>query len=180
MGEIKSTLDLVMERTRHLSLSDEERSRQQEEAYDKRLKGLLQQVADGTLTVDGFRDRSAALQAELKVSGRQALAAGIAGRLDPDQDNRVWMELFGAIAPAACAPVEQVADAYRKRRRALCQAGEKRLQACLARDHGISGSAVIPNPLKEPACRKDLADLKKQALADMRSRVRKAFSSDHT
>ena len=180
MGEIKSTLDLVMARTRHLSFSDEERIRQQEEAYDKRLKGLLQQLADGTLTVVGFRDRSTALQAELKVSGRQALAAGIADRLDPDRDNRFWMELLGAIEPAACAPVEQVTAAYRKRRRTIFQAGQNRLQACLARDHGISGSAVIPNPLKEPACRKDMAGLKQQALTDMRNSLQEAFSPDHT
>ena len=180
MGEIKSTLDLVMERTRHLSFSDEERTRQQKDAFDKRLQGLLQQVADGALTVDVVIDRIAALQAELNVNGRQPVAAGIVGRIDPDRDNRTWLDLLALLDPAVCAPLENVLADYRKNRSALLRSGEERLRDRLARDHGISGSAVIPNPLKEPACRQDLVDLKQRALSDIQSPRRPVLSSDQT
>jgi len=69
---------------------------------------------------------------------------------------------------------------YRKRRNTLLQAGEDRLRECLARDDGISGSAVIPNALKDPACRRSQIDLKQQALVDMRKSTPKPFSSDQT
>ena len=39
MTEIKSTLDLVMEKTRHLILSDEEKQEQKENEFKKKLKG---------------------------------------------------------------------------------------------------------------------------------------------
>ena len=49
MGEIKSTLDLVMEKTRHLTLSQEEKEEQKHIEVDKRLKGLLQKYQDNLL-----------------------------------------------------------------------------------------------------------------------------------
>jgi len=42
MGEIKSTLDLVLEKTKHLSLTSEERQLQQQNEIKKRIGGLLQ------------------------------------------------------------------------------------------------------------------------------------------
>ena len=180
MGEIKSTLDLVMERTRHLSLSDEERARQKKEAFDKRLQGLLQQVADGALTVAAVTDRIAALRAELQVGGPQAVVAGIVGRIDPDRDNRAWLEMLAQMDPSAGEPLEATLADYHTKRRALLQDGEKRLRERLARDHGIPGSAVIPNPRNEPACRQGLAELKQQALTDLQGRSPAVSSSDQT
>ena len=49
MGEIKSTLDLVMERTKNLSLSDEEKQAQKQKEVESRIRGLLQKYLDGWL-----------------------------------------------------------------------------------------------------------------------------------
>ena len=46
MGEIKSTLDLVMDKTRHLTLSDEEKQEQKEKEFRKKLKGPAQKFQD--------------------------------------------------------------------------------------------------------------------------------------
>lgn len=46
MGEIKSTLDLVMDKTRHLTLSDEEKQEQKEKEFKKNLKGPAQKFQD--------------------------------------------------------------------------------------------------------------------------------------
>jgi len=46
MAEIKSTLDLVMEKTRHLTLSDEEKQEQKEKEFNKKLKGPAQKIQD--------------------------------------------------------------------------------------------------------------------------------------
>ena len=93
MGEIKSTLDLVMERTKHLSLSAEEKAQQQKENFEKRLQGLLQQYADGALSVDAFQKGVSELSSELGVTGHKQLVAAICNRIDPEQDNGAWLEL---------------------------------------------------------------------------------------
>jgi len=54
MGEIKSTLDLVMEKTRHLTLSPEEKDAQTKVEVHKRLKGLVQKYQDNLLRKDGL------------------------------------------------------------------------------------------------------------------------------
>ena len=41
MGEIKSTLDLVMEKTRNLTLSSEEKAEQKYDEIYKQVKGFL-------------------------------------------------------------------------------------------------------------------------------------------
>ena len=42
MGEIKSTLDLVLEKTKNLTLSSEEKEEQKQKEIEKRIKGMMQ------------------------------------------------------------------------------------------------------------------------------------------
>ncbi len=157
MSEIKSTLDLVMERTRHLSLSEEEKKSQQQAAYAKRLQGLLQQYGDQIFSVADFRKHFAALQAEMGSTEQQVPAEALVARIDPDQDNARWLELMAQEAPALCAPLRSLLDGYRSQRSELLAAdGQDQLDR-LAREHGISGTAVKANPGQDPACRQNLS-----------------------
>ena len=55
MAEIKSTLDLVMEKTRHLSFSEQEKQEQHSHEFAKRIKGLIQQYQDQKLRVENLK-----------------------------------------------------------------------------------------------------------------------------
>ena len=165
MGEIKSTLDLVMERTRHLSLSDEEKQRQQAEAFEKRLQGLLQQYADGALSIEQLRERFVTLETELKTTDRQILRAAVVKRVDPDRENARWLDLLAQEAPALCGPLQAGLDAYRQKQADLLAAGAQDRREDLARRHGIAGTAVVPNPRQDPACQERLAALRKETQA---------------
>ena len=55
MAEIKSTIDLIMERTKSLSASPEERESYQRQEREKRLRGLVQRLLDDNITLDGVR-----------------------------------------------------------------------------------------------------------------------------
>lgn len=163
MGEIKSTLDLVMERTRHLSFSDEEKTRQCEEDFRKRLQGLLQRYADGALSLEGLREKIKALQAELKVDDPMVAVTAMVDRMDPDRDDRTWLDLLAAFAPTVCGALEAALEVYRRQRDDILLEGAERLKTRLAQDHGISGTAVAPNPHKDPECRAQLARLRQEA-----------------
>jgi hypothetical protein len=164
MGEIKSTLDLVMERTRHLSLSTEEKEKQRREDFEKRLQGLLQQYADGALTVGGLRDKMHTLQTEMKIEDRQFMARAVLGRLDPDGDNAHWLALLENLAPEACAPLGDIFEYHRRQQANLLQKGQEALGRELSERDGIGGSAVVPNPLKNTTCQQGLADLRQATL----------------
>ena len=159
MGEIKSTLDLVMERTRHLSLTDEEKARQRTADYEQRLQGFLQQYADGALRLAELQNRVAELQAEMQIEDRQMVVAGVIGRIDPDGDNAPWLALLGQVAPEICEPLQNILEDHHLKQTDILAAGEQGQLERLDREHGISGSAVVPDSGADPVCRQQLTAL---------------------
>jgi uncharacterized small protein (DUF1192 family) len=162
MGEIRSTMDLVMERTRHLSLSPEEKARQQREEVEKRLQGLLQQYADGVFGVDELGERIAALQTELKTSDRQLPLQAVLKRIDPGHDNRRWLDLLAELAPAVRDPLQEALTSHNRQQGDLIRESQARIRENLDRRHDIRGSAVVPNPQGDAAYREHLSNLRRQ------------------
>jgi hypothetical protein len=123
MAEIKSTLDLVMEKTKNLSLSNEEKLEQKNKEIESRIRGLLQKFTDQALSAGNFKseyqklqknhDLSVDLLAEFKVSDFEGLSS--------------VLQEFQAVRDTAA----------RERR--------KIVKEQLAKTHFISGSAVVPN-----------------------------------
>jgi hypothetical protein len=162
MGEIKSTLDLVMERTRHLSLSAEEKTRQQRSDFEKRVQGALEQYAEELLSVDSLRDRIAQLQMEHNVNDPQIIVGAIFKRIEPSGDNERWLEIVKSFAPESFEPLQKLLSAYQEQREDLLAAGAKRMSARLAQDHRIEGSAVVPNPSKDAQYQERITALRRE------------------
>jgi len=154
MAEIKSTLDLVMERTRHLTMSTEEKAGQQKAEFQKKLKGLLQQYEDNMLSADELMEKSATLQADLSKKDDLIAVSAIAGRLRPGMDNAHWLALIKRFAPRAVPQLEEILADHQEKAAALVRKKEQHHLDTLYRDYGIQGSAVAPNfgkdaPLQE-------------------------------
>ncbi len=180
MGEIKSTLDLVMERTRHLSLSEEEKASQTQAAYAKRLQGLLQQYGDQVFTRADFLKRFEALQTEMGRAEQQVPVEALIAHIDPDQDNARWLALMAHVAPALCDPLQAHLDDYRLQRSDLLAAGGQDQRDRLFREHGISGTAVMPNPGQDPACRQNLSRLRQSTIARLAALAEQQPTQDQT
>ena len=173
MGEIKSTLDLVMERTRHLSMSDDEKARQRKDEYTRRLKGLVQQFADGALAVVPFRERVCEIESEHHVSDRQLLLKSIVEHIDPDGDASRWTDLLTDFEPGSHDALDTALKDYRVARAELVKVGERRQLDHLARHHQIEGSAVVANPSADASVQKGLAALRSQ----LRERILQAIGA---
>ena len=177
MGEIKSTLDLVMERTRHLTLSDEEKQKQRREEGVKRLQGLLQQYADGALSVAQLGTGARRLQDDYDFDASRHMVAEALGRIDPDQENVQWLALLRDSGQQETLTIVEAALAeYRADHRRLDtdqgEAARERLAAA-----GIAGTAVVPNPDAEPAWQQAAAELKDRFKAEIAAPVPKPDSS---
>jgi hypothetical protein len=159
MGEIKSTLDLVMERTQHLSMSSQEKAQQQRIDFKKRLAGLLQKFSDQALTVTDLRNRMDNLKEEFNLSEPEMISKAVLARIDPDRNNDHWLALIEGLMPSAHAPLKNILTTYRNQKVELNQKIVRVLLDRLNRYYGIRGSAVIPNPQKDPHYQKDLAVL---------------------
>ncbi len=145
MGEIKSTLDLVMEKTKHLSQSAEEKHAQRRKAIENRLRGILQKYQDKVISLEHLQRDYEELKAEFNLPDHTFLAGQVVDRLDPAGDNRALLE-----ALEHCCNLDSIglADIIKHYQADVQTAANSRMHALkenLAQNHNISGSAVVPN-----------------------------------
>jgi len=145
MGEIKSTLDIVMEKTKHLSLSDEEKEAQKKEAIKKTVKGLIQKYKDQIITIKQLEDEWNDLEKENQLSDRQILVDEIMDQLHLNADNSLLMTSLKDICGQDTEPLESVLDDYINKKTEVIQTRRKAIQKKIAKRYHISGSAVVPN-----------------------------------
>ena len=150
MAEIKSTIDLIMERTKSLSATPQERESFQRQEREKRLRGLVQRLLDDNLTLDSARDELAKEQkngSAAEVTG--VLKDALAGHVDPEADNerlfRYVNELVGTPEDRLRETLSACREEATSRKAALAERQRKELES-----KGITGSAVLPNPEADP------------------------------
>ena len=145
MGEIKSTLDLVMEKTKNLTLSNEEREEHKNKEIKDRLRGLVQKFQDHILSTDNLRSDYQKLQKEYGLTNNRHLIDEICSQILPGRDNQA---LFDLLAEFKVPGVEGLKSFLNEFQSVLDAAAEQRrasLKDQLAKTHFISGSAVVPN-----------------------------------
>jgi len=150
MAEIKSTIDLIMERTKSLAASPQERESYQRQEREKRLRGLVQRLLDDNITLDGVKDELAKEKknsSAAEVTG--VLKSALAVHVDPEADNE---RLFRYVSELVGTPGDRLRETL-----AACREEAISRKAVLAERQtnelestGISGSAVLPNAEADP------------------------------
>ena len=146
MGEIKSTLDLVMEKTRHLTLSQEEKEEQKHIEVNKKLQGLLQKYQDNLLKREHLEKELDSLRKAYDLKVDKMLSRMLLDRLKLGHKNESLLELLNEICGIDVSRFEALFHDFQD---AVGFASEKRIKeikADLAEKRFISGSAVVPNP----------------------------------
>jgi hypothetical protein len=143
MAEIKSTLELVMERTRHLHMTEEDKNRQAEEEFTVAVRGLVSKRLDGQIGRDRF-------QTELNRLGdgdngpQLRAAVEIAARIDPLTDNSSLLGLMEQELGIEVSGMEAALRDFGEQLHGEENRTVERIRAHLLKK-GISGDAVIPN-----------------------------------
>jgi hypothetical protein len=145
MGEIKSTLDLVMKKTEHLNLSAEERQEQINIEIEKRIKGLLQKYQDQTLSKNDLDTEFTKLKKEFSFSDDTPVVNSILKELDLNKDNYKLLALLNNYCGKDSAAIESVLNEYEDEINSAASYRMVQLREDLAKRHFISGSAVVPN-----------------------------------
>jgi hypothetical protein len=149
MAEIKSTLDLIMEKTRNMTMSDEEKKALQQKELHGKVKGWVQRYADGQIGIETIRE-----YLEEHKKDRQTIIAffkeeGLK-RIEPDADNKRMFQLLQDVAGEDVQPIARRIDAFRDDQKKQVAIHVKKMLQVLA-DDGIYGSAVVPNLDKDQA-----------------------------
>ena len=147
MAEIKSTLDLVMEKTKNLNLSDAEKQDQKNKEMESLLRGLVQKYQDQIITLEQFKAEYQVLRQDYNFSGGQHkhLFKVICARIELGKDNQVLLDLLSQFAGS---DIEEITSVLQDFEAAIQTASATQRQIAkdeLASVHHISGSAVLPN-----------------------------------
>ena len=135
-----------MERTRHLTLNEDEKRCQRIEDGRRRLAGLIQQYADAAISLAQLEDAMRKVETGSGIDLPGDLIRAVLERIDPDADNTPWQEILQnsgqqSVWNAVATLLADYHTGLESLRAARAQAAGRRLAA-----DGITGTAVTPNP----------------------------------
>ncbi len=144
MGEIKSTLDIIMEKTKGLTMTEEEKEAFRKKETEGKVRGLLQRFLDGFIDAERLKDEIGSLGEKRYAVAREALIRECMGRMEPGADNTILLDALENAAGLDIAPIRKIILDYNqdleKQKMDRKQVLQKNLKGL-----GISGTAVIPN-----------------------------------
>ncbi|GAB4274557.1 MAG: hypothetical protein Kow0092_29970 [Deferrisomatales bacterium] len=164
MGEIKSTLDLVMEKTAGLVPTKEEREGLARREREEKVRILARRLRDGELSAEEVDRELTRLEAQWGPGPwRSVLFETCARTLEPGPEA---LEVLEALEALGCPYASELAGAARQAMadwETLRREAAERVRRALEAE-GIAGSAVVPNPDADPG------------LEEARRAVRHAFA----
>jgi hypothetical protein len=163
MGEIKSTLDIIMDKTKNLTVTEEEKRVFKEQEMAGRVKGLVQRYTDGVITRQRLKEEVAGLERE---SGNKDMVGNLflkeaLGHMELGRDNEPFLGLLESSPGSNAEAVREILEDFADRLVRERDSHEERLKLWL-KDLGISGSAVIPNLEADPEWKQRLEELERE------------------
>ena len=147
MAKIKSTLDLIMEKTKHLSLNTEEKDALEKQQLNQRVQAPLARYLNGERDANHLAHELDLLPPETIEEGRRLCLGLLLDRLSPLESNRRILsaveKLLGERArerwEKTIAPIERrFLDDHRKACEAAADRGREALAAV-----GLKGPALL-------------------------------------
>ena len=160
MGDIKSTLDIVMEKTKHLTLTDEERKAQKKDEMTNKVRGLIQRCLDGTIDVYRMKHDIEAFAGDRRDETMALLIELCVKNFDLLKDNGVLLQILEEVAQLDPAPFQQVLSSFEETMKKGYHKVKVRLSHAL-KEKGISGSAVVPNVDADQEWQNELSRMEK-------------------
>jgi len=159
MAEIKSTLELIMEKTKGLTMSPQEKEEIRREEWLKKAKGLIQKFLDDRVDMD--KVKSELLSKEYPSEWGNFLKLELINGLEPEGDNEKRVHLISELlklpGEAFMKILEDFDQKVLQEKAAQVDYLKKQLSV-----QGISGPAVIPNVDRDPVWKR-FYDQEKQA-----------------
>ncbi len=144
MGEIRSTLDIIMEKTKGLTLSEDEKKAFKEQEMAGKVKGLIQKFLDGILDMDQLKGEVAGLGEKGGDMVKWLIREESVSRIEPEGDNEPLLRVLEEVTGLDADSLREFLKEFQQRLEREKGAREKELRKELEKQ-GISGSAILPN-----------------------------------
>lgn len=152
MGEIKSSIELAMERTARIKLSQEEREKLRADEVHSKAKGLVNRFLEVDLHLREIEKELSKYDPDHRKELERLMFRLLSEALQLDRDNSLILEGLEKLKPESHKTTAQIRDlvsAYHKRREQelgkVTEGHRLRLKQM-----GISGSAVVPKVPESP------------------------------
>jgi hypothetical protein len=161
MAEIRSTLDIIMEKAKNLTVTDEDKKDFVEKEVQGRVKGLFQKTLDGILSTQQLKAEMASFDEERRPVAKKELRAACLTAMTVEGDNQPLFEMLDQLLGCDIKPLLDPIDEFQEQQK---KEHEKRTgaQIQILKESGVSGSAVIPNLKANPSWRSYLLDMADQ------------------
>jgi hypothetical protein len=171
MGEIKSTMDIIMEKTKGLTMSEEEKAEYWQKELSGKVRGLIQKFLEGGLKLDKFKVEVTALSKNQKDVVKGIILETSIPHIQLGVNNEPVLRILKETVGVDVGPIKEMEVAFRDRIEEDRADREKSLGEKLE-EKGVSGSAVIPNLKADPDWQQYLSDENKTFKADIRSHLK--------
>jgi hypothetical protein len=144
MAEIKSTLDIIMERTKNLTISDEEKASFRRKESEGKVRGWIQKYQNGSIGLDKLKldiEKEAAAHPEIL----HVLKTQLLDCLRLTGDNDIVLRLLEDILGIRTESIEKMIQSFKRKIDILRNRNVEGLREELKK-RKIHGSAVVPNP----------------------------------
>lgn len=166
MSKIKSTLDIVMERTKNMQMSEEEKQVLHRKEGSAKVDGWIQKYFNGKMYL---RELKIQLEAEENIHPelRKIFKNELINRIEPEGENNI---IFQALTEVLGTDSEQYALKIKSFREKLKEQKEKHAIEFLKQleQNGIRGSSIIANLQNDTQWK----SLHEQLLSDFRKELR--------
>lgn len=144
MAEIKSTLDIIMEKTKALTMTEEEKKTFQRKDWEGKVKGWVQKYFDGIIELDTLRSSFETEQTKYPEL-RQILKSELFKHIKLNGDNSELFRLLDEFLGIKSKKLDNLIQSFKSDLDAQRKEKIEKLREELTR-RKIYGSSVIPNP----------------------------------
>ena len=149
MAEIKSTLELIMEKTKNLTFTDEEKKALRKKEVQGKVRGFITKFMDGVMNLETLGQGIASFEKEDHRAAKEIVVNECLSRIDPETDNTQIFDILEHVAAVDITSLQTFLSDFLKEldhaRAVREQELSKRIQ-----EKGFSGSAVLPNLKADP------------------------------
>ncbi len=144
MGEIKSTLEIIMEKTKGLTLTEEEKKALRRKEVEGKVRGFLLKFLDGFMGLDNLKKEIASFDEKGHEIAKEVVIRECVDRIDLEADNSLFFDVLKHVACMDITPIHNVLSEFHQDLDQKKGVREQALREQLQKKE-ISGSAVLPN-----------------------------------
>ena len=152
MAEIKSAIEIAMERTRGLRLSSAEKEKLKEEEFQSRAHALVNRFLDVDLHFREVQKELDKYSSKQRIQLERIMVRDLTEALDLDRDNDLVFQGIEILSPdktGTIPRIKELTNEYQQKRKGALRETAEILRTKWA-NLGISGSAVVPKVAESP------------------------------